>query len=232
VVLPRFRPELLDGRLSLITPEGVRLLLTPAGPMTRAWAWAIDIIVWVIFISIAGFLIRGGKLGGGVYLVLLFVSYWGYPIICEVYFGGRTLGKRALGIEVLRADGLPVGWRESAVRNLLLVADFLPALYLAGLISMLYDSQFRRLGDIVAGTQVVYREKTPVRAAPLQATPLPLPFPLTPEQQRTLADLFERERHLPPGRLAELGTIAEELTGETGEDSLERLRGFAAGLMQ
>jgi len=59
-----------------------------------------------------------------------------------------------------------------------------------------------------------------------------LPFPLTAEQQRTLADLFEREGHLPPGRLAELGTIAEELTGQTGEESLERMRGFAAGLMQ
>lgn len=211
----------------------MRLLLTPAGPATRAWAWAIDFGIWLAaMIAIGAALGWAGKIGRGIYLALLFATYWGYPIICEVYFGGRTVGKRALGIEVLRADGLPVGWRESALRNLLLVADFLPLFYLAGLVSMLYDSQFRRLGDIVAGTQVVYREKAPTRSAASHAAPLPLPFPLTPEQQRTLADLFEREGHLPPGRLAELGSIAEELTGQTGEASLERMRGFASGLMQ
>ena len=224
---------MLDGRLSLTTPEGVRLLLTPAGPATRAWAWAIDFALWLGFLMALGIALKnGGKVSQGIYLALLFASYWGYPIVCEVYFGGRTVGKRALGIEVLRADGLPVGWRESALRNLLLVADFLPMFYLAGLVSMLYDSQFRRLGDIVAGTQVVYREKPPIRASASKAEPLPLPFPLSPEQQRTLADLFEREGHLPPGRLAELGSIAEELTGQTGDESLERMRRYAAGLMQ
>jgi hypothetical protein len=118
------------------------------------------------------------------------------------------------------------------LRNLLLVADFLPALYLAGLLSMLYDSQFRRLGDIVAGTQVVYREKPKPRSYIAKTEPLPLPFPLTPEQQRVLVDLFEREAQLPPGRLAELGTIAEDLTGLTDEQSLERMRAYVAGLTQ
>ncbi|HXA48539.1 MAG TPA: RDD family protein [Burkholderiaceae bacterium] len=227
---------MLDGRLSLTTPEGVRLLLTPAGPVPRAWAWAIDFVIWVAcmigFSILLQAVLGAGKIANGAYLLFLFATYWGYPIICEVYFGGRTIGKRALGIEVLRADGLPVGWRESTLRNLLLVADFLPLIYLAGLLCMLYDSQFRRLGDIVAGTQVVYRDKVRARAASSQAQPLPLPFSLTPEQQRTLADLFEREAQLPPARLAELGSVAEELTGQTGEESLERLRGFAAGLMQ
>lgn len=224
---------MLDGRLSLTTPEGVRLLLTPAGPVPRAWAWAIDFVIWLVFVVCASVALNGAdRLGQGVFLVLLFASYWGYPIICEVYFGGRTLGKRALGLEVLRADGLPVGWRESMLRNLLLVADFLPALYLAGLLSMLYDSRFRRLGDIIAGTQVVYREKPKPRAAVAKAEAKPLPFSLTPEQQRVLVDLFEREAQLPAGRLAELGTIAESLTGLTDEASLERLRAYAAGLTQ
>jgi uncharacterized RDD family membrane protein YckC len=223
---------LLDGRLSLTTPEGVRLLLTPAGPTARAWAWALDIVLWGAAMLLFSWLLGPSRLGRGVFLVVLFATYWGYPIICEVYFGGRTLGKRVVGIEVVRADGLPVGWRESVLRNLLLVADFLPGIYFAGLLCMLYDSRFRRLGDIVAGTQVVYREKPVARTAAISVNPIPLPFPLRPEQQRVLADLFERESRLPPARLQELGDIAEDLTGRQGEESLERMRAYVAGMMQ
>jgi uncharacterized RDD family membrane protein YckC len=223
---------LLDGRLSLTTPEGVRLLLTPAGPVMRAWAWLIDFLIWLAVLAAISSALAGTRVGFGIYLLLLFVSFWGYPILCEVYFSGQTLGKRALGIQVLRADGLPVGWRESTLRNLLLVADFLPAMYATGLILMLFGRHFRRLGDIVAGTQVVYREKAPKREETPKTAAQALPWPLTPEQQRTLIDLFEREKRLPAARVEELGTIAEPLTGATGQASVERLRAFAAGLTQ
>jgi uncharacterized RDD family membrane protein YckC len=221
---------LLDGRLSLTTPEGVRLLLIPAGPAARAWAWALDFLLWLLIVSILMAIFSSSKFGQGILAVLMFFSYWGYPIICEVYFDGRTIGKRATGIQVLRADGLPVGWRESSLRNLLLVADFLPIAYTTGLLCMLCDGRFRRLGDIVAGTQVVYKEKTQDRVTVAETTPVHLPFPLTPGQQRALTDLFEREKRLPLDRLHELGTIAEPLTGLTGEASLERMRGYVAEL--
>jgi uncharacterized RDD family membrane protein YckC len=221
---------LLDGRIALTTPEGVKLLLTPAGPVPRASAWALDLVVWGLIAAILAFALSNTKVGQGVYMIALFVSYWGYPVLCEVYFGGRTPGKRVAGIEVLRADGLPVGWRESMLRNLMLVADFMPFLYATGLVAMLCDLQMRRLGDIVAGTIVVYTDKARVRVAPPDAAPLPLPFPLTAAQQRTLVDLIERERGLPPDRMEELGTIAQPLTGLTGADSVARLRRFVAGL--
>jgi hypothetical protein len=118
------------------------------------------------------------------------------------------------------------------LRNLLLVADFLPVMYATGLLFMLFDAHFRRVGDIVAGTQVVYHEKSLKRKASTGVAPIALPYPLTPDQQRALTGLFEREKSLPFDRLCELGTIAEPLTGLTDEASLERLRGYAAGLTQ
>lgn len=227
---------LLDGRLSLTTPEGVRLQLTPAGPVARAYAWSIDFLAWlvgsVILAATLGAVIPSGKLSSGLFSVALFLGYWAYPVLCEVYAGGRTLGKFVVGLQVLRADGLPVRWRESVLRNLLLVADFLPMAYASGLLCMLCDRHFRRLGDIVAGTQVVYRDKPPKRVDVPHAAPLALPFPLTPEQQRTLADLFARESRLPHARMLELADIASPLTGREGEESLERLRGMAAGLVR
>lgn len=226
----------LDGRLALTTPEGVRLLLTPAGPATRARAWLLDLLLWF-----AGYLLLlwgiyllapGVQIAGGLAALLAFVSYWGYPVLWEVYGDGRSAGKRALGIQVLRADGLPVGWRESVLRNLLLAADFLPALYCTGLICMFVDTRFRRLGDVVAGTQVVYRERAPQRIAAPGVEAEPLPFPLSPEQQRMLIGLIEREHRLPPARLLELATIAEPLTGLRDRASLERLRAYVAGLVR
>ncbi len=223
---------MLDGRLSLITPEGIRLLLTPAGPYLRAVAWLLDFFAWSTVAGLLYAIVPKGKLGEGLYMILLFVTYWGYPIISEVYFGGRTLGKRATGLEVVRADGLPVGWRESSLRSLLMVADFLPMFYACGLVSMMLDTKFRRIGDIVAGTIVIHREKAPARLPAVAGQPLAPPFPLNADQQRTLADLFEREPGLPIERLAELGTIAEPLTGCTGADSVETMRGYVAGFTQ
>lgn len=223
---------MLDGRLSLTTPEGVRLLLTPAGPYLRALAWALDFAIFVAFAALVRWMLPFGRLGHGVYSLLMFVSWWGYPVICEVYFGGRTVGKRALGLEVVRSDGLPVGWRESVLRNLLLVADFLPVMYATGLVCMMIDGRFRRVGDIVAGTVVVYHEPEKRRPEPPAAEPLAPPFALNADQQRTLADLFEREQNLPPERMAELGTLAEPLTGTTGAASVERMRGYVAGFNQ
>ncbi|UUZ55022.1 RDD family protein [Massilia sp. H-1] len=151
---------MLDGRLSLTTPEGIRLLLTPAGPFLRASAWAIDFAIWLGIMLLTRMILPNGKLGDGIAMVIMFLTYWGYPIICEVYFGGRTIGKRATGLMVVRDNGLPVGWRESTLRNLLLVADFLPMVYVTGLVSMMLDRRFRRVGDIVSlSTLVVHRDK-------------------------------------------------------------------------
>lgn len=206
--------------------------MTPAGPAVRAWAWAIDFMIFLALFIGYSMVIGALELGQGSLFLGLFVLYWGYPILCEVYFDGRSIGKRAMRLRVVRADGLPVGWRESSLRNLLLVADFLPVLYLSGLLCMLFDLQFRRLGDIVAGTQVIYLDQEQKRVSAPEVEPEALPFPLSPDQQRTLIALFEREANIPIERLHELASIAEPLTGEKGRASLDRLRAYVAGLNQ
>ncbi len=223
---------MLTGRLALTTPEGIRLHMTPAGPAARAYAWLIDASIWFGFNVVISMVLSGTKTGQGIMLVLAFLSFWGYPVLFEVYRKGQTFGKQAMNIRVVREDGLPVGWRESVLRNLLLVADFLPFFYASGLICMLFDTRFRRIGDLVATTQVVYVEQNHARNAAPKTEPLPLPFALTPEQQRALVDLFEREATLPQARLAELGSIAEPLTGCSGADSVDSMRSYVAGIMQ
>lgn len=221
-----------NGKISLTTPEGIRLLQTPAGPVPRAWAWLIDFLLFFV-VMLLMWTQASGRTMKGLLLVATFVVYWGYPVLCEVYFNGRTVGKKIMGLQVVRADGLPVGWRESCLRNLLLVADFMPVFYTTGLVCMLFDPHFRRVGDLVAHTQVVYFE-TPAQPKNLQLklAPHAPPFPLTPEQQRSLIDLLERADSIPPAQLLELASLAEPLTGKTDEASLQELRHIVAGIQQ
>jgi len=224
---------MIDGKRQLATPEGITLTLTPAGPAKRGYAWVIDLLVrgvLMIVLSILLNLALPGHASSGLLLLVFFLLDWGYAVLFEVLGNGMTPGKRMQGLQVLREDGLPVGWRESMLRNLLRVIDFMPLLYGVGLVTMLLDGHFRRVGDIVAGTVVVYREKPPKPIELPAAMPLPLPFPLTLEERYALLDLVERVRAVPPQRQAELGDLARPLTGMGGEASLQRLFQYAAGL--
>ena len=147
---------MLDTVREIHTPEGVALRLPAAGPVPRAFAWLIDLLVrlgLVVLGSIA--LAMLGTPGRGLYLVLLFLVVWAYPVVFEAMWHGQTPGKRAMGLRVVSADGAPVGWMASFVRNLMRTVDMLPLGYAFGLASSLVDPWSRRLGDIVARTVVV-----------------------------------------------------------------------------
>ncbi len=101
-----------------------------------------------------------------VFLLVQIVIEWGYFVIWELSSGGRSLGKMALELRVVCDGGTPITLRESLVRNLLRVVDFLPANYLVGLIAMVVSAEGKRLGDVAAGT-VVVRMDRPAAALPL-----------------------------------------------------------------
>jgi uncharacterized RDD family membrane protein YckC len=89
-------------------------------------------------------------------LFIIFLITWGYYIFFEGLRQGSTPGKKLVGIRVIRQDGLPIGLREAALRNLVRAADMLPPpCYILGGLVMHFDPQGRRLGDMVAGTYVV-----------------------------------------------------------------------------
>ena len=166
-------PDLLDTWRTVETPEGVELSLRLSGPVVRMLAWIIDTLIRLgLYIVLAFALLGKGDLGKGLYLILLFVIEWFYPVLFELFYDGRTPGKRALGIRVVHDDGTPVGWSASVVRNLLRFVDWLPLFYVLGFVSMVLNSEFRRLGDIVAGTVVVYTDQPGSKQTAEKAEPL------------------------------------------------------------
>jgi uncharacterized RDD family membrane protein YckC len=92
-------------------------------------------------------------IGAGV--LAIFCLYFGYFIVFELWWSGRTPGKRALGIRVLRDAGFPIDVGAATVRNLVRVLEFGLGFYALSAVSAVLSPQNKRLGDFAAGTVVV-----------------------------------------------------------------------------
>ena len=156
-----------DSSLGVQTPEGIEFALYPAGFLIRACACVIDIsiqgaLLIAILIATAVF---ERALGVWFSLILIFILDWFYHTVFEVFWRGQSPGKRFMGIRVVRPDGSPVNPGASFLRNLLRFADTFMFLYLIAFICMLFSPAFRRIGDWVADTLVVYtaHARTPGR---------------------------------------------------------------------
>ena len=101
-------------------------------------------------------------------VLAIFMLFFGYFIAFEWLWNGRTPGKRALGIRVMRDGGFPVDFTSSLIRNVVRILEFGLAFYAISALSTLLSPQNRRLGDFAAGT-IVVRD----RFADAQASGLP-----------------------------------------------------------
>lgn len=232
--LPRTAPlhPPLDTGYKVETPEGVDLPLRPAGLMPRALAFSIDLalrglILGLLFIALT-FL---GELGVGLGLILLFVVSWWYMVLFEVLHQGRSPGKQLMGLQVVLDDGTPIDWGPSLTRNLLRFVDMLPFGYFLGALSCLQHPTFKRLGDLAAGTLVIYCQR------PLTRPKLPIaqarhaPFTLSLTEQRAILGFAERQSELSAERVNELAALLAVPLKVPAAHAVSALNGIARGLL-
>jgi uncharacterized RDD family membrane protein YckC len=162
-----------DDRISIETPEGVELELVLAGVGSRMVAALVDfaartgilLALWII-----GAVATGDGAGGffaAFAIVATFLVLFGYDVAFETLASGRTPGKRAAGLRVVRLGGEPVGFLTSAVRNLLRLVDAQPGfVHAVGAACVLFTRRNQRLGDLAAGTLVVRERRAPLPAPP------------------------------------------------------------------
>lgn len=217
----------LDTVHTFETPEGVDLRLRVAGPLPRALAWVLDALIrYAVLFVLSMILLPLADLGVGAFLIMLFLMEWFYPVLFEVT-RGATPGKKALGLSVVHDNGTPIGWAAALIRNLLRVIDFFPLFYGVGLLSMLINRQFKRLGDLAAGTLVVYADAVRRAEVVIEAEAHALPAPLAVEEQRALLDFAERSTTLASARVEEL---AEIIADERGPAAVQTVLGYARWL--
>lgn len=171
----------VDEFVKIDTPENVAFDFELVGIGSRFLAALVDtsliillqvltIVPMMYFISDATAMV--GSFALGLLGFIAFVLFWGYYIVCELTMNGQSPGKRLAHIRVLRRDGMPVALTDSAIRNLVRIVDFMPALYGLGVVVMFIDGQSRRLGDLAAGT-VVVREQNDVSLESLSVQEFP-----------------------------------------------------------
>ncbi len=202
---------IIDTRFTLETAEGTDLPLYPAGFWVRSLAFLIDQIIRLIAVIIIAIIFSRSGLAKAAFLISFFLLEWFYPVYFEVWRDGQTIGKKALKLRVIHDDGTPISFGASLTRNLLRVADMMPLFYVVGIIASVCNRQFKRLGDLAAGTLVVYaNDKTEVPRL-LEVGSAPVPEGFSTDEQRNLLAFAQRSQTMTPARQQELAEILQPL---------------------
>ncbi len=92
-------------------------------------------------------------------MILDFLMQWGYFIFFETIMNGRTPGKAIFGLRVISYSGNTLDISSIILRNFIRVFDQQYSLYLGAFFCIIFNKDFRRIGDLAAGTIVINEEK-------------------------------------------------------------------------
>ena len=162
----------------LVTGEAVALELRPARLPSRALAVLIDlavaitlyVVVTIVLVASTASLDEAAQIALSIAAFLLVLV--GGPIAVETLSHGRSLGKLACGLRVVRDDGGPIRFRHALVRGAIGTVEILMTFGVVATIASLVSARGRRLGDVFAGTLVV-RERIPTARAGVVPPPPP-----------------------------------------------------------
>ncbi|QUI32051.1 RDD family protein [Streptomyces alfalfae] len=215
----------------LVTGEAVALELRPAKLPSRALALVIDLAVaWGVYLGVTiGIVASTASLDDAAAAAVAVASFLlilvGIPIAVETLSHGRSLGKLACGLRVVRDDGGPIRFRHALVRGAMGVVEILMTFGVVACIASLVSARGRRLGDVFAGTLVV-RERVPAGRAAFVPPPPPwlagrfagADLSAVPEELwLSIRQYLTRMGQLDPQvGLAVAGRLAGELAARTG----------------
>jgi uncharacterized RDD family membrane protein YckC len=167
------RGSVMESIVRIPSVTGVDVELKIAGPGGRSYAFVIDwhirflaAVAWFIggtMAYVGGLrVLPGDEVGAGYTFIVIAPSaaiYFLYHPVLEVLLRGQTPGKRMAGVRLVAlADGGAPGVGALLVRNLFRLVDSLPSLYAIGLVTTMITKNAVRIGDIAAGTVLVYDE--------------------------------------------------------------------------
>jgi uncharacterized RDD family membrane protein YckC len=137
----------LGSRFLAVVVDGLAQLLILVGLVLAYSAWAVAIRK-LLPANLSAWL-------DAALIFVVFIVVIGWFIVFEIWWSGRTPGKRALGLRVVRDGGFPLDAGAAVIRNLVRLAELSLGFYALSAISALISKENKRLGDYAAGTIVV-----------------------------------------------------------------------------
>lgn len=159
----------------LVTGDAVVLELPPAGLATRLVAVVIDVVVYagsliLALTVLAPLFLLDAATAGAVGILTVVTCLVVVPTVVEAATRGRSLGKFALGLRVVRDDGGAIRTRQAFVRQLTGFGEIYATSGIITVFAVLWNSRAKRLGDMLAGTYVV-SERTPLLGSAMPVMP-------------------------------------------------------------
>lgn len=226
----------MDGTVKIESITGVDVELRVAGPGGRSFAFIIDWHIRALgalaWLFLAGGIAAAGGLDQATLLYGVFLPaagiYFLYHPVLEVLMKGQTPGKRTAGVRVLKADGGVPGIGALLIRNVFRLVDSLPAFYCIGLGATMLTRNSVRIGDLAAGTLLVYDDPGPDRL--LNGLSGKAVERIGLEQVELVRDLLTRWQELDPNVRRDLARrlLAKSGAAAASEDDLELKRALEA----
>jgi uncharacterized RDD family membrane protein YckC len=202
----------VDDKLIVQAADAVEVELPVAGIGSRSYAFLIDwhirfllALAWLALVVVLlgvlspaedffSPLLKAGK--GALYAALLPAAaiYFLYHPLLEIVMQGRTPGKRMAGIRIVTERALTPDAGALVIRNVFRLVDSLPAFYVLGLVVAMFTARQVRIGDLAAGTLLVY--DTGKRNLDFDDVIGSSSSRLSPGDRELLDDLLERWRGL------------------------------------
>jgi uncharacterized RDD family membrane protein YckC len=219
---------------------GVDVALPVAGPGARSFAfvidWAIRTILSVAWYVVAALLHNGGwnliaplspDAAWFVYVVAPPAAiYFLYHPVWEVATRGLTPGKRMAGLQTVSRNGGAPGVGPLLTRNVFRLVDSFPIAYALGLLTTMITRNHVRIGDLAAGTLLVYTRND--TTATRYSDERRVDNPLDAKTAEVLSELLQRWAVLDSAarrRIAQ--TILKDAAAETDEGLRMQLESLA-----
>ncbi|HET7360911.1 MAG TPA: RDD family protein [Salinimicrobium sp.] len=144
------------------TAQNISISQNIASVLDRIFAFLIDLMVLVFYILVVNFTVAGLELPGidrWIYLLIMGLPIFLYFLLWETFWNGRTPGKAALEIRVVKLDGSEPRFSNYALRWLLRIVDITLSSGSVAVVVILLNGKGQRLGDMAAGTTVISEKK-------------------------------------------------------------------------
>jgi len=201
--------------------DAMSYTLEIAGVGARSYAfvldWHIRLLLALVWIYLAAFLFYDLSIfstmfgedtanDGAAWVIFLpaVIVYFFYHPILETVMHGTTPGKRTAGVRLITLEGFTPGLGSILIRNIFRLIDGLPGVYTVGLLVAIFTKNHVRIGDIAAGTVLVYEKYTDKKSLS-EIAQQSLNSSLSAENYDLLLELLERWQQLEKPQRVHLG---------------------------